>query len=607
MIECSDLRLSLLGGPSVWAPFAAVMLEFRGPEVAAATAEVLEARLRGLLEPQLQQRLLPLPRPAGFAPLVAHFAAQLQVWRDPVHRDPAVLRDDDGLNRVLLAHVDAAAAGLALRSGLMLATALFRAQAGEAVRVQELNARLLGAIERISTRQPDSIAAALIGAARRRGIPVQAVSPASRIWIYGQGSRAIHLFEAASSHDALTGSKISSNKYISNQLVTRMGFPGVTHAIAPTVEAARQIAAGLGYPVVVKPLGGAKGKGVTAQVLDERELATAFATAQNSGQGEVLVERHVNGTDHRLVVIGGRMMWAVTRLPPQVTGDGRRTVAELLAESNRQRATSALGHFHPGEVTIDAEIVEVLRRQDLDPRSVPASGRVVPLRRIANLSRGGTLVPCTDSVHPDNRDMAEAIARGLHLDAVGIDFMTPDISRSWREVDCAVLEVNSTPGISSEASAERVLAARFPEGTDGRVPSILLVDVAPQWLEAAIAAAEAAGCRPGWTDGSETRVGGQLRLKAQASLSDRVTALVLDPACEAVLVATSSAELREHGLPLERCDLALVAPTLYADEPLARLVAGCAGSLRQCGPEPDADTLGAVHGTFARAPAGAAA
>lgn len=591
MIECSDLRLALFAGPSVFAPFAAVMLEFRGPDVAAAPAEVLEARLRALLDPRLQPRFLPLPRPAGFVALVAQFSALLHEWRDPGHPEPVVLRGDDGLNRILLAHVDAAAAGLALRSGLQLATALFRAQAGEAVRVDELNARLLGAITRISTRQPDSIAAALIGAARRRGIPVQAVSPASRIWIYGQGSRAIHLFEAASSRDALTGSKISSNKYISNQLVTGMGFPGVTHSIAPTVEAARQIADGIGYPVVVKPLAGAKGKGVTAQVLDERELATAFSTAQSAGQGDVLVERHVDGTDYRLVVIGGRMVWAVKRLPPQVTGDGRQTVVELLAESNRHRAASVLGRFHPGGVSIDDEILEVLRRQGLDSRSVPASGRVVPLRRIANLSRGGTLVPCTDSVHPDNREMAEAIARGLHLDAVGIDFMTPDVARSWREVECAVLEVNSTPGISSDSSAERVLAARFPNGMDGRIPSIVLVDAGPQLLEAVVAAAAAAGCRLGWTDGRETRVDGQLRLKAQASLPDRVTALILDPACEAMVIAATAQDLREHGFPLERCDLALVAPALAADESLARLVAGCAGSLRQCDLEPDAATL----------------
>ena len=70
----------------------------------------------------------------------------------------------------------------------------------------------------------------------------------------------------------------------------------------------------------------------------------------------------------------------------------------------------------------------------------------------------------TDRVHADNRGMAEAIARCFRLDTVGIDFLTADITKSWREVRCAVIEVNSSPTILSFADphASLLLERTFP-------------------------------------------------------------------------------------------------------------------------------------------------
>lgn len=98
------------------------------------------------------------------------------------------------------------------------------------------------------------------------------------------------------------------------------------------------------------------------------------------------------------------------------------------------------------------------------------------MRSIANTGTGGTVADCTALIHPDNREMAEGIARGFRLDAVGIDFMTTDIGKSWRESPCAVIEVNTTPGFSSDVRAELVMRGRFPDGDDGRIPCIVAVE-----------------------------------------------------------------------------------------------------------------------------------
>jgi cyanophycin synthetase len=308
----------------------------------------------------------------------------------------------------------------------------------------------------------------------------------------------------------------------------------------------------------VKPAAGGKGAGVTVHITDDAALLAAFNSAQKLGQGDVLVERHVAGEDHRLVVIGGQFAWAVRRSPPQLKGDGEHSIEELLEIENSRRVALPAADIAATKLALDGEVRGLLAAQGYRTDDRPPAGTTVFLRRIANISRGGTLTDCTASVHPEVRDMAEAIARSIHLDAIGIDFMTPDITRSWREINCAVLEVNSTPGFSSDARAELIIARRFPRGSDGRVPSILLIGAGPDEQAAVAQLLNRGGLRVGCTDGVTTTLAGQPRMTGLATLPTRVAALVLDAGCDALLIGTTPAEIERHGLPLDRCHLALV-------------------------------------------------
>jgi cyanophycin synthetase len=242
-----------------------------------------------------------------------------------------------------------------------------------------------------------------------------------------------------------------------------------------------------------------------------------------------------------------------------VTADGQHTVRELVGRENARRRAAPDRDLAGGPIALDAEAEALAASQGYALDTCPPAGTIVTLGLVANQARGGTIADCSDVIHPDNRAMAEAIARAFHLDTTGIDFMTPDITRSWRDVPCAVIEINVTPGFSSDARAELILGRRFAPGTNGRVPAVLLLGAAPEEL-AGVAAALAAGPRTvGSTDGSTTRVGEELRFTGDAPLHERAMALVLDPACEAIVVAATAAEIATHGLPLDRFDVALVA------------------------------------------------
>jgi cyanophycin synthetase len=217
---------------------------------------------------------------------------------------------------------------------------------------------------------------------------------------------------------------------------------------------------------------------------------------------------------------------------------------------------------------------------------VPAPGRSVVLRGIANVSRGGVYEDVSDRVHPDNRDMAERIAAALRMDALGVDFITTDISRSWREIGGAIIEVNETPAAGTPHYVDLVLRAMFPDQTRTRIPYVLFAND-PQGVAAAtwLGRAGAAGRTVGVVSASSTVVNGRPRGRAGQSLNDRVQSLTIDPLVEIIAVQATGEELEREGLLLDRIDHAFIGPGLSAEiEQLIRRHAARVSAIPAAGP-----------------------
>lgn len=576
MTEVLQVRYAAFQGPSLVAPFAAVTAEFIEPAAPGMPATQLADKLATFIPPALMRRVVLPPGEVSFAQLAAALARALQDLHGRQGLDLQIQRLNDGSCRIVLGYHDAQASMMALEVGLELATAFFNEADGRRVDLQPVEARMQKVASVLMMRQPDRMSQALIRAARLRGIPVYPVSPGSRIWLYGQGRSGFHGYETATHADALTAATLSRNKVLANQLITQLGFPGTRHGVVAALDTARLLAAEIGYPVVVKPSGGSKGKGVTANISTVEELDAAFARAEQVSPGHVIVERHVAGDDHRLTVIDGQLIWASCLSPPRVIGDGRRSIAELIEAENAERRKSPTADISSAQLVPDADMQGLLAKQGFSPDDRPPAGTLVRLRSTANISRGGTLVDCTAQLHPDNREMAEALARCFHLDAAGIDFITPDISCSWREIDCAVIEINATPGFSSDARAVQIMQARFPPGCDGRIPAVVLVGAGHAWLEQAALVLQEGGACVGMTDSHRTLLGGQQRFAASATLAERVRGLLLDVCCEVLLIGITPGEIETGGFPLDRCSLVLVSAGTRLSAPLLKLVETCA-------------------------------
>ncbi len=556
------------------------MAAFDAPAGDAPSASRVEEELRSVLSPDFLSSV-PLPLVNGkFETLAAALAVGLREASGSTGLPWRSTRDGQGRCRVYLGYLDAEAAGIALQTGLNLALALLRAMRGRRGDLEALGGQIPAAAAAIARRHPDPLMRALQRVARRRGIPVLPVSAKARVWQFGHGCAGIHFFEVGTEADSLTGTHLARDKQQSNQFVERLGFPGVNHVLVDGLENARRAAAQLGFPLVLKPLDRGKGLGVTVGVTTPEQLDAAWKLANEAAPGRVLVESFVPGDDHRLVVIGGAFAWAVRRSPPRIIADGNSTIAALVDAENARRRQAPNPEIAGTRIVLDDDALAVLATQDLTPASRPAAGTTVDLGRVANIARGGTLADCTAQIHPDNIAMAEAVARGMRLDAVGLDFITPDITRSWREVRCAVLEVNTTPGFSSDERAELILERRFPAGRDGRIPAVLLAGASEADLAQVVAVLADRGLRVGWSSGTSSGLGDALRFAGKTSLAERAAGLVLDPACQALVLSATSGEIAARGLPLERFDLAVVRDTAGLSAATMQLLRDCSAQLR---------------------------
>ncbi|HYD52795.1 MAG TPA: hypothetical protein VEA99_09220, partial [Gemmatimonadaceae bacterium] len=174
---------------------------------------------------------------------------------------------------------------------------------------------------------------AVVEEARRRGIPVRRLNSRSLVQL-GLGKHLRRIQATLTDHASAIGVEIAQDKDDTKRLLENVGLPVPRGDVARSVEDALIIAHDVGYPVILKPLDASQGRGISPRLDDEAALRAAWsATAELSRR--VVVEQYALGRDHRVLVVNGRVIACAERVPAHVDGDGRRTVAELVAEANR--------------------------------------------------------------------------------------------------------------------------------------------------------------------------------------------------------------------------------------------------------------------------------
>jgi cyanophycin synthetase len=411
--------------------------------------------------------------------------------------------------------------------------------------------------------QRSTTTAVLALAAKKRGLPYETIrGPHLRL---GQGAAQRLIYASVTERTSLAASQLARNKHRTNRRLAQLHLPVTRQITVDTVEEAVDAAESLGYPVVIKPLKQKQAFGVSVAVRSPDDVPSAFERARKAHQ-RVIVESFVRGDAYRLLVVGGRFIAALKTIPPAVTGDGERTIAELVEELNRDPLRDGV---HLYSVPVDDELVHDLRLSGYTLDHVPEKGKTLALRLAANVAIGGLHSDVTDSVHPDNQDMAIRAAKGIGLDVAGIDFVTEDISRSYKEAGGSIIEVNARPGLcmhscplhgTSRRAAGAVLDLLFPSGATGRIPIAVVsggrnASRVARDLDALL---QASGRTVALATRKSTLVNGRPAEIAKPRLRRAPAILLRDPRVESLVASVSLRRAMKRGLGLESCDVAAI-------------------------------------------------
>ena len=205
----------------------------------------------------------------------------------------------------------------------------------------------------------------------------------------------------------------------------------------------------LGFPLVVKPRRGSISRHVTTDIRDIEKLKYAIHKAIIYSPVFIIEKFIPDCFPYRATVVDFDFVACVKQVPANVIGDGRSTIQELIRKKNndRQRGKPNQKEFTLYKIVIDEVTKSLLIQKGYNFDTVPPKGEIIWLQKDPFLKLGGDLIEVTPRVHPDNIQLFKDIARFFDIHLVGIDFLAPDISNSWKNQTCAVLELNSVPCI----------------------------------------------------------------------------------------------------------------------------------------------------------------
>ncbi|NJL01899.1 MAG: cyanophycin synthetase [Spirulinaceae cyanobacterium SM2_1_0] len=325
-----------------------------------------------------------------------------------------------------------------------------------------------------------------------------------------------------------------------------------------------------GYPIVIKPLDGNHGRGITINIDNWQDAEIAYDHASEAAKTRsVIIERYYRGSDHRVLVVNGKVVAVAERIPAHVIGDGRATIGELIDATNRDPRR---GHGHDNvltKITLDDKAIAVLERQGYRLDTVLREGERAFLRATANLSTGGIAIDRTDDIHPENIWIAQRAVQAIGLDIAGLDVVTPDITRPLREMDGVIVEVNAAPGFRMHAAPSEglprnvgaaVLDMLFPPDTPTRIPIISITGTNGKTTTTRLTAHLFRQTQKvvGYTTTDGIYINEYLVEKGDTTGPQSAQVILKDPSVEIAVLETARGGILRSGIAFENCDVGVV-------------------------------------------------
>jgi len=418
--------------------------------------------------------------------------------------------------------------------------------------------------------------AAIVDAASARGIPHIRLLDDGNLVQLGYGAAMRHIWTAETDRTSAIAQTISRDKDLTKTLISAAGVPAPEGREVADADDACAAAEEIGYPVVVKPTDGNHGRGVFIDLTTPADVRKAYQIAAGEGSG-VLVERSIAGIEHRLLIVGGKLVAANRSELITVTGDGCSTVRELIERQINSDPRRGDSELHPlSTVRIDTAAQIELERQGLHEDSIPAAGRAVLIQRNANHA-----FDCTDEVHPDNAAIASLAARVVGLDIAGIDLVCRDIGQPLAAQGGAVVEVNAGPGLLMHLKpgigkprpvGQAIVDNLFAPRESGRIPVVGVSGSRGKTPVARLVAhlLQLSGRQTGLACSDGLFLGRRQAQQEDAANWRGGWRLLLNRGIDAAVIENGGKVILGEGLSYDRCQVGIVTNVLPEAEDLSR-------------------------------------
>ena len=416
-------------------------------------------------------------------------------------------------------------------------------------------------------KKPGASTQAIVEEAKKRNIPILQLNEESLFQLgYGINQRRIQA--SLSQLTSAVGVDIACDKEVTKSLLHQASIPVPEGTIIQSPDELEEVLNWLPFPLAIKPLNGNQGKGATINIHSIHEARQALYKAQEYGR-KVIIEQSISGQDFRALVINGKFIAASLRTPPIVTGDGIRTIEELVADIN---SDPRRGNEHDNVLTrieLNDCSLKLIRKQGYEPDMVLPKGKQLLLKTTANLSTGGTAKDVTDLVHPTNKLLFERVARIIGLDICGIDLIAKTLESPIKENGGVVLEVNAAPGLRmhlfpSEGRSRNVAAPiidmLFPNGSNGRIPIIAITGTNGKTTTTRLSAhiIKQTGKVVGFTTTDGVYIGDEMVMQGDCSGPSSAQIILKDPIIEAAVLECARGGMLRSGLGFENPDVAII-------------------------------------------------
>jgi len=413
----------------------------------------------------------------------------------------------------------------------------------------------------------------IVAAAKARNIPFYNLTEGTSYTQLGYGVKQRRFQATVTDMSGIIGHSIADDKEWTKQILGEAGVPVPQGRICHSWEEAEAAAEAIGWPVVTKPLSGNHGRGVTTDIASTEDLRSGYDAAVarlREGSDGVIVESYIKGEDHRILVIGGKLVAAARRRPAHVVGDGRSSIADLIERENED-PRRGVGHENLlTQIQVDEQTLRMLEQAGHGLETVLPEGEIAFLKSTANISTGGTASDLTDEVHPEVKFAMERVGRLVGLDVIGIDLLAETLSEPLEAQSAGVVEVNAGPGFRMHMSpthgtprpvGEHVVDMLFPDPTDdGRIPITAITGTNGKTTTTRLTThiLRQAGNSVGMGCTGTVEIDNHVILRGDYSGPAAAQAVLREPTVEHAVLEVARGGIMRRGLGFDECDVGVL-------------------------------------------------